>query len=91
MPRSPRFHGISAPSGSASASSAMNGVNARSKNGAPTEILSPVSASRTIGAMVPANTTPQPAISSRLFRISPPSRLIGENTPSDLSAGARQA
>ena len=47
--RSPRFQAISGPNGTAASSTTNNGPNVMLKNGAPTEILSPVSASSASG------------------------------------------
>ena len=47
--RSPRFQASSGPNGAAISSGRNSGPNVRLKNGAPTEILSPVSASSASG------------------------------------------
>ena len=47
--RSPRFHAISGPNGMASSSGTNSGPNVQLKNGAPTEIFSPVMASSASG------------------------------------------
>jgi cytochrome c-type biogenesis protein CcmF len=46
---SPRFHAISGPNGTTSSNGTNNGAKVRSKNGAPTEIFSSVSASSASG------------------------------------------
>ena len=47
--RSPRFHAISGPNGTASSNGTNSGPKVRLKNGAPTEIFSPVNASSASG------------------------------------------
>ena len=47
--RSPRFQAISGPNGTASISGMNSGAKVALKNGAPTEIFSPVSASSASG------------------------------------------
>jgi hypothetical protein len=47
--RSPRFHASSGPNGMASSSGTNRGPKVRLKNGAPTEILSPVRTSSASG------------------------------------------
>ena len=61
------------------------------ENGAPTEILSPVSTSSASGYSVPINTVAQAAVRNRLLSTSAPSREIGANSPPCFSAGARKA
>ena len=46
---SPRFQASSGPNGTSASSGTISGPKVRSKNGAPTEILSPESASTTSG------------------------------------------
>ncbi len=61
------------------------------KNGAPTEILSPVRTSSASGYSVPMNTVAQAVVRNRLLSTSAPSREIGANRPPCFSADARQA
>ena len=88
---SPRFHASSGPNGTASKSGRNSGANVRLKNGAPTEILSPVRTSSASGYSVPTNTVAQAVVSSRLFSTSAPSREIGANNPPCFNADARHA
>src|SRR3954447_21541514 len=89
--RSPRFHASSGPNGTATSKGTKSGPKVRLKNGAPTEILSPVSASSTSGYSVPTNTVAQAVAKNRLLNTSALSREIGANSPPCLSSGARQA
>ena len=61
------------------------------KKGGPTETVLPVSAFRNNGYNVPMKTVAHIVVSSRLFSTSPPSRLIGWNSPPIFSEGARIA
>ena len=88
---SPRFQASSGPNGIASRIGTNSGPNVRLKNGAPTEILSPVNASSASGYSVPTNTVAQAAVRNRLLSTSAPSRETGANSPPCFSAGARQA
>ena len=89
--RSPRFHASSGPNGTAIIKGRNSGPKVRLKNGAPTEILSPVRTSSASGYSVPMNTVAQAAVRNRLLSTSAPSREIGANSPPCFSADARQA
>src|ERR1700686_2294285 len=54
--RSPRFHASNGPNGTAIINGTNNGAKVRLKNGAPTEILSPVRTSSASGYKVPITT-----------------------------------
>ena len=73
------------------ASTIMNGVNAFSKNGGPTDSFRPAANSATSGHSVPTNTTNAATASSRLLSSSAPSRDTGENTVRVVIAPARAA
>ncbi len=67
------------------------GMAIRSKNGAPTEILSLLTASTMSGKTVPSSTTNANAANSRLLAKNAPSRDTGESIrPGDLSRSPRQ-
>src|SRR6201994_4235390 len=89
--RSPRFHANSGPNGTAINSGTNNGAKVRLKNGAPTEILSPVVTSSASGYSVPTNTVAQAVVRNRLLSTSAPSREIGANRPPCFNAEARHA
>ena len=89
--RSPRFHANSGPNGIAAISGTNKGPKVRLKNGAPTEILSPVRTSSASGYSVPMKTVAQAVVRKRLLSTSAPSREIGANSPPCFSAEARQA
>ena len=89
--RSPRFHASSGPNGIATISGTNSGPKVRLKNGAPTEILSPVRTSSASGYSVPMKTVAQAVVRKRLLSTSAPSREIGANSPPCFSADARQA
>ena len=89
--RSPRFQASSGPNGITHISATNSGPNVMLKNGAPTEILAPVSPSRANGYSVPTNTVRQAVVRKRLLNTSAPSREIGANRPPCLSIGPRQA
>src|ERR1700675_3728165 len=88
--RSPRFHASNGPNGTTINSGTNSGPKVRLKNGAPTEILSPVSTSSANGYSVPTNTVAQAVVRNRLLSTSAPSREIGANRPPCFSAEARQ-
>src|SRR2546430_16742773 len=67
------------------------GTNFVLKDAAPTEIFSPVKASRASGYSVPTNTVAQAVVRNKLLRMRAPSREIGANNPPCLGSGARQA
>jgi hypothetical protein len=74
------FHGKTAPKGKKIAKITINGVNAISKNGAPTDSFLPNINSAIKGHIVPMKTTIVETTSSKLFKIRPLSRLMGLNT-----------
>src|SRR5581483_6872465 len=79
------------PNGTAIRSGTNSGANVRLKNGAPTEILSPVITSSTNGYSVPTSTVAQAVVRNRLFSTNAPSREIGANRPPCDNDDARHA
>src|ERR1700681_4099900 len=89
--KSPRFQASSGPNGTATIKGMNKGAKVRLKNGAPTEILSPVRTSSASGYNVPMKTVAQAVVRHRLLSTSALSREIGANRPPCFSADARQA
>ena len=89
--KSARFHDKAVPKGCSRASGKNSGNIVASKNGAPTEILSPLIPSSTKGYSVPIRTVAAMVASIRLLSTNPASREIGANNPPCRKACARHA